>query len=242
MTSKKRTWWPAMPSGGQHWRPEVPQQDPRTAAYWKCVQQDLSQAMPWALPERMQAQRTSPTHNGPSSSPQPAHTGHEDEVAPSRRSLHECAEQTGEHEFLLHGNGHSRTSRTPDQAAQPEAASVPYHMQNESAPQQQVLYAALFLSSEQQRLLLERQATMTCACACWLCSQWQMMAAAVAKVKVMMSTYACRVPSCFCNVRSDHMTLIFKPTPEQQANLPIGKDFAITVSGVVNDSTVQVRC
>ncbi len=156
MSNKQRAWWPAMPSGVQQRRPELPQQDPRTAAYWKCVQKDLTQAMPWALPERMQAQRTSPSPQLPS--PQPAHVGHEAETAPSRRSLHECAQQTGEHESLLYGNGNSRASCTPDQAP----ASVLQHTLIKPPPQQHVLYAALFLSSEQQRVLLERQATMTC--------------------------------------------------------------------------------
>ena len=157
MSSKKRAWWPAMPSGTQHQRPEAPQQDPRTAAYWKCVQQDLSQAMPWALPEHMQAQRTSPTPQV--LSPQPTHTGHKAETVSSRQSLHEGDKQTGEHESLLYGNGNSSASCMLDQAAQPEAASAPHYMHRESAVQQHVVYAALFLSSEQQRVLLDRQAT-----------------------------------------------------------------------------------
>ena len=36
------------------------------------------------------------------------------------------------------------------------------------------------------------------------------------------------------------MTLMFRPTPEQQASLPLGSNFEMTLSGVVQNSTVQV--
>ena len=37
------------------------------------------------------------------------------------------------------------------------------------------------------------------------------------------------------------MTLIFRPTYEERASLPLGKTFEIILSGVVRDSRVQVR-
>ncbi len=36
------------------------------------------------------------------------------------------------------------------------------------------------------------------------------------------------------------MTLIFRPTPKKQASLPLGNSFQLTLSGVVQDSHVQV--
>lgn len=36
------------------------------------------------------------------------------------------------------------------------------------------------------------------------------------------------------------MTLVFRPTPEQQALLPLGDSFELTLCGVVKDSSVQV--
>ena len=36
------------------------------------------------------------------------------------------------------------------------------------------------------------------------------------------------------------MTLVFRPTPEQQALLPLGDSFELTLCGVVQDSGVQV--
>ena len=36
------------------------------------------------------------------------------------------------------------------------------------------------------------------------------------------------------------MTLTFRPTPEQQAVLPLGNSFQLTLSGVIQDSHVQV--
>ena len=36
------------------------------------------------------------------------------------------------------------------------------------------------------------------------------------------------------------MTLMFRPPPEQQASLPLGNIFEMTLSGVVKNSTVQV--
>ena len=168
MSCNRRAWWPAMPSVGKHQRPEQRQQDPCTADYWKCMQQDLSQAIPWALPEHIQAQRTRPIPGMSSDSWSPQHpTAPHGGNVYSKCPLRGRDKHTAGHEGLLYGNGNSRASCESDRAAQPctpyEPASVPLHLQISSATQLQVLYAALFLSSEQQRLLLDRQAPMTCS-------------------------------------------------------------------------------
>lgn len=55
-----------MPYGGQQQKIETHQQDAGAAMHWSSVQQDLSRAMPWALSERIQVLRVSPTLSSPS--------------------------------------------------------------------------------------------------------------------------------------------------------------------------------
>lgn len=56
-----------------------------------------------------------------------------------------------------------------------------------------------------------------------------------------MCSCTCRVPASFRNVQGDHMTLIFGPSPEQQAFLPLGETFKMSLSGMVKDNSTQVK-
>lgn len=191
MSGRQRGWWPAMPGGGQYQTSDIHQQDPRMSEYWKCIQQDLSRAMPWALPEHIQAQRTSPSSGMATNSwsPQQPHAAYQRDDLSSERFKRAPAKQKAEHTCLLNGTcNNSVAPCTSDQAAQSctpsEPAPAPTHSRIAPEAQPHVLYAALFLSSEQQRLLLDRQATtfLFGVClphVCLLCSQYQMRVAKV---------------------------------------------------------------
>lgn len=155
-----------MTPGAQPQRPGQGQEAPCTAAYWTSMQQELSKAIPWALPEHIQAQRTRPTPGVSTDSSSAQHaTAHHGGNTHSKPSLRGRDKQTAGHEALLYSNGNSRASCKSDGAAQPctphEPASVPSHLHTSSAIELQTLYAALFLSSEQQRLLSDRQVPIT---------------------------------------------------------------------------------
>ena len=138
MSRKQRAWWPAMPDGGYHQRNGSPQRDTRNTSHWDAIQQNLSRAMPWASPEHIQAQgaklipQTAARTQGLKESPAHSH----DEFAASLITPGQAAE------FL------SLNGKAPGPApVNSSSAAKPPH----------VLYAALFLSSEQQKLLLTRR-------------------------------------------------------------------------------------
>ena len=138
MSRKQRAWWPAMPDGGHHQTSETPQQDTQNTSHWDAIQQNLSRAMPWASPEHIQAQ-------GAKLIPQ---------TAASTQGLIETLEQSHD-QFAA-------SPITPGPAADflslNGKASGPAPVNSSSAAKPpHVLYAALFLSSEQQRILLTRR-------------------------------------------------------------------------------------
>lgn len=138
MRRQQRAWWPAMPDGGHHQTSGILQQDTQNTSHWDAIQQNLSRAMPWASPEHIQAQ-------GAKLIPQTA------------------ASTQGLDSSLEHNNDQFAASPiTPGPAAEILSfngkASGPAPVNSSSAAKPpHVLYAALFLSFEQQGILLTRR-------------------------------------------------------------------------------------
>ena len=138
MSREQRAWWPATPDGGRHQTSRTPQQDTQNTSHWDAIQQSLSRAMPWASPEHIQAQ-------GAKLIPQTA------------------ARTQGLNESFEDNHDYSAASLiTPGPAAESPSlngkASGPASVNSSRAAKPpHVLYAALFLSSEQQRTLLTRR-------------------------------------------------------------------------------------
>jgi len=155
MSIKQRAWWPAVPYGCQPQNSEVQQHDSRTAAYWNVIQQDLSRAMPWAVSEHIQAQKTSPPSE--SWSAQYVQRGHQSKGSSSIQSQHAASRQK---QVPIDGNDSSTGPGMLRQAAQSctpsEPESAPSLSQTSPAARLHTLYAALFLVPEQQRALLDR--------------------------------------------------------------------------------------
>ena len=140
MSRKQRAWWPATPDVGFH-QTRGPQQDTQKTSHWDAMQQNLSRAMPWASPEHIQAQKAKLTS----------------QLAARKQGLNVSPEHISNHNHDLS----AVRSLTPGPAAEfrnvSGKASGPAPVATSSAAQPpHVLYAALFLSSEQKRILLAR--------------------------------------------------------------------------------------
>ena len=151
MSCKQRAWWPAVPDGGHHQTSGTSHQDTHSTNHWDKIQQNLLRAMPWASPERIQAQK-------------------------AELSLQRAARKQGLDVSLEHNSNYNRSQTYEQFAASlsmpgPAArlqelngkASGHAQMRSGSATKTpHVLYAALFLSSEQQRILLTRRVSAVC--------------------------------------------------------------------------------
>ena len=146
MSREQRAWWPAVPDGGHHQTSGRSHQYTQNTNHWDEIQQNLLRAIPWASPEHIQAQT-------------------------AELSLHRAGRKQGLDVSLEHNPSHCRSQTyeqyaaslsTPGPAARLQElngkASGPTQMRSGSATMTpHVLYAALFLSSEQQRILLTRR-------------------------------------------------------------------------------------
>jgi hypothetical protein len=163
MSSNQRAWWPAIPHGGQI-HPSGKNQDNETSSYWSSVQHDLSGALPRALPEHIQAQKACPTAKR---LPKPWSAEHAQDSDTSELTAANHVQHAKQPEpqkaISIHPDCCNATSpQLTNQAAQ--QCSTGKHTsalsQQDCSPvarQAHAVYAALFLSSEQQGLLLNRQ-------------------------------------------------------------------------------------
>ena len=128
-----------MPDGGHHQTSGTPQQDTHNSSHWDAIQQNLSRAMPWASPEHIQAQGAKLIS----------------QTAAKTQRLNESFEESNHDQSAA-------SLITPGPAAEflslNGKASGPAPVSSSSAAKPpHALYAALFLSSEQQRILLTRR-------------------------------------------------------------------------------------
>ena len=151
MSLKQRAWWPAMPDGGNHQTSGTSQQVTQKTSHWDAIELNLSRAMPWASPERIQAQRAKLTS----------------QTAVRKQGLDDSLEENSSHYHSQFHDPSAFSLLTPGPAAEYQSCSGkalgPAQVNSNTAAQPpHVLYAALFLSSEQQRVLLNRQVSTGC--------------------------------------------------------------------------------
>ena len=153
-----------MPYGGQEQPAGKSQHNECTSSYWNSVQHDLSRAMPWALPEHIQAHKASPTARRPSETWSAGHVQGAD-LAELRAVNHVQRTEQPEPQKAMSiqpGCCSGISPQVTKQAAQNcssehRASALLQQQLGPAARQSHAVYAALFLSSEQQRLLLDRQ-------------------------------------------------------------------------------------
>ena len=169
MSCKQRAWWPAIPYGGQEQRAGKNQHNECTSLFWNSLQHDLSRAIPWALPEHIQAQKASPT----AKRPETWSAGHVEGADPPELQAFNYVQRGEQPEpqkamSIQPGCCNGTNPQVTRQAAQNcssehRASALLLQQHSPAARQPHAVYAALFLSSEQQRLLLDRQGSATCA-------------------------------------------------------------------------------
>ena len=165
MSCKQRAWWPAIPYGGQEQRAGKNQHKECTSSFWNSLQHDLSRAMPWALPEHIQAQKASPT----AKRPEIWSAGHvEGADPPELQAFNHVQREPQKAMSIQPGCCNGTSPQITRQAAQNgssehNASALLQQQCGPAARQPHAVYAALFLCSEQQKLLLDRQGSATCA-------------------------------------------------------------------------------